>query len=155
MRKTCPICGVVFDTPPTGAKTCSPGCGSKLTGQSRIGKPHPWGAAAKERLASRGQTGNLKLGTSAARLSPKAGPYSTNQEAKVWRLRRLADGQEWTVRNLRKFCRDHPELFAPAPWENAYVGLLQVQASLMGTRKSRNVSRYKGWTLTRPAEKGQ
>ena len=150
MLKTCPVCSRRFDAPPSGSVTCSRACGGAMSGRSRVGKPHKWGVAAKRRLSARGQTPNLKAGTPAARLSPVAGPYETNQEAKVWHLRNVRTRAEYRVTNLHKFCRDNPGLFTPTPWQRAYAGLRQVQASLTG-KTPRAVTRYKDWTLTEPA----
>ncbi|GCF11984.1 hypothetical protein KDI_55480 [Dictyobacter arantiisoli] len=104
-------------------------------------------------MAELGETPNLTLGTAAALQSPIAGPFETNQAAKYWWL--ISPHEErYALRNLRKFCRDHSDLFAPHSWQNAYDGLRQVQASLMG-RTKRSVSQWKGWRLTRPAEHGK
>lgn len=150
--RACVVCGASFDAPPSSKKiACSPACASEQKRRSHVGKPHPWSDAAKERLAAKGQTANLQLGTSAARQSPIAGPFETNQEAKRWWLVDLTTERRYELRNLRKFCRDNSHLFAPDPWENAYAGLRQVQAWLMG-KKTRTVSRWKNWTLARPAE---
>ncbi len=73
---------------------------------------------------------NLRLGTPAAKLNLIADPFETNQEAKFWWIV-SPDGKHYHIRNLLKFCRDHPDLFAPDPGQNAYAGLLQVQAWLM------------------------
>jgi hypothetical protein len=151
MIKICVICGESFQCSPSEKKvTCArKPCVSARRRQTHQGKPHPWGEAAKQRLSDLGKTPNLQLGTAAAKLSPIAGPFETNQEAKVWWL--LGPGsQRYQVRNLRKFCRDHPYLFIPDPWGNAYAGLRQVQAWLTG-KTPRKVSQWKGWTLERPA----
>jgi transcriptional regulator with XRE-family HTH domain len=147
----CPICGNKVDGPPTGNITCSPECGSKLSAISRTGEPRQWSNAARKRLSGKGQTENLKSGTQAARLSPISGPFETNQEAKIWHLRNTRTQTDYVVTNLRKFCRDNPHLFAPSPWESAYAGLRQVQATLFGSRKNNPTTRYKNWTLIRPA----
>ncbi len=84
-------------------------------------------------------------------MSPVAGPFETNQEAKCWWVVRLSSGHRYQVRNLAKWCRDNAPLFAPDSWQSAYDGLRQVQAWLMG-RTPRTVSRWKDWTLERPAE---
>jgi len=112
----------------------------------RRGKPIQWSDEARARLAARGQTANLKLGTPAALASPLAGPFETNREAKVWRVVHIPTGQRYEVRNLKKWCRDNEHLFAPDPWRNAYAGLRQVHAWLNG-HTPRTVSRWKDWTL--------
>jgi hypothetical protein len=151
MRKTCSICGEPFVAPPSAKKvTCGkPACISANTSRTHADKPHPWGNEARQRKAAQGQTPNLQLGTPAARQSPIAGPFETNQEAKFWWVV-SSDGDQYHMRNLRNFCRTHPDLFAPDPWENAYAGLRQIQAWLMG-KTARTVSQWKGWTLERAA----
>ena len=135
--KRCSVCGGAFAAPPSGSITCSAACASEQKRRSHTGAPHPWSADAKAQLSTRGRTPNLTLGTPAARQSPIAGPFETNQEAKSWEIINLDSGQRYELRNLRKFCRDHPGLFVPDPWENAYAGLRQVQAWLTGKdRKS-------------------
>lgn len=146
--KLCIVCGRAFECPPSAKTiTCSPECRRARARAVRHG--NPWPEAAKAKLGARGQTPNLKLGTPAAQLSPIAGPYPANQEAKIWWVRSLDTGARYRVRNLRDWCRDHPELFAPDSWHHAYRGLLAVQHWLTGGR-TRQVSRWKGWTLDRP-----
>lgn len=155
--KDCAVCGAPFAAPPSSKKvTCSRECSTVRKRAAHAGKPHPWTEEAKARLGERGQTPNLRLGTPAALLSPVAGPYETNREAKVWEVVHLPTGRRYRVRNLRKWCRDHPELFAPDPWRAAYAGLMQVHAWLRG-RTPRPVTRWKDWSLegegVRPGER--
>lgn len=154
--RACIVCGGAFDAPPSSKKiTCSRACSTIRKRDSHRGVANTWSPEARQRAAERGRTPNLEKGTPAAQQSPLAGPFETNQEAKIWWLRSLDTGEQiGPIRNLRKFCRDHPELWAPDPWRNAYAGLRIVQASLVGTRTGptgRPVSRWKGWTLVRPA----
>lgn len=151
MQKNCVICGVVFTASPTDKKvTCGkPMCVRTNKSRTHTGKPHPWSQEARQHRSAQGKTPNLQLGTAAAKLSPLAGPFETNQEAKFWWIV-SPDGDRYHLRNLRKFCRDHPHLFASHPWQNAYAGLRQVQAWLMG-KTPRTVSQWKGWTLERAA----
>ncbi len=154
--KICIICGASFDAPPSSKKvTCSDACSAERKRATHTGSTYAgWSNESKRHLTERGQTSNLRLGTLAAQLSPIAGPFETNQEAKIWWLLNQTTRERYTVRNLRKFCRDNAELFDPDPWENAYAGLRQVQACLMGKTK-RGVSRWKDWTLERPAQAPQ
>ena len=152
MKKLCVICGEEYTASPSDKRmTCAqPACVSARRRQTHQGRKVVWSQAARARASARGETPNLKLGTPAARKSPIAGPFETNQEAKLWWVRNLVTGDRYEVHNLCKFCRDHPELFAPDPWENAYAGLRQVQAWLVG-KTPRQVSRWKTWTLEREA----
>lgn len=152
MRKSCPVCKGPFDAPPTGALTCSIECRKKWMSISRVGVTRKWSKSSREQLSQLGQTDNLKLGTDAALKSPIAGPFETNREAKIWHLQNLTTGERYKVRNLRKFCRDNPKLFAPTPWETASRGIMAVQASIAGSRLRGSVPKYKNWTLVKPAE---
>jgi hypothetical protein len=151
MDKICVICGARFTAPPSAKKvTCGQRpCVRTNTVRTHRGVANTWNAAARQRVAQRGQTANLRQGTPAAQHSPRAGPFATNQEAKDWWVTSPV-GHTYTIRNLRAWCREHPDLFAPDPWPNAYAGLRQVQAWLMG-KTARMVSQWKGWTLARPA----
>lgn len=151
MVKICVTCGAEFAAPPSSKKiTCSNKCSRVRKQQSHTGKSNQWSEESRQALSERGQTQNLQLGTPAAQASPIAGPFETNQEAKIWWLVDLATDRRYEIRNLRKFCRDNPNLFAPDPWKNAYAGIEQVQRWLLG-RTKRTVSRWKTWTLERPA----
>ncbi len=125
-KKRCVVCGAEFAAPPSSKRiTCSEECSSIRKSESHRGKSNKWGEETKARWAARGKTPNLQLGTPTAQA-------------------------RYRVRNLRKFCRDNEALFAPDPWWNAAAGLRQVQSWLMGKRP-RTVSRWKDWTLERPA----
>jgi hypothetical protein len=152
MDKRCVVCGGAFTAPPSSKRiTCSRACSSARKSDTHRGQSNTWSPTARARAAARGQTPNLRRGTPAAQESPIAGPFETNQEAKVWSLRSLATGERYDVRNLALWCREHEDLFWPDDWERAYAGLRQVQAWLMGHTR-RKVSRWKDWTLDAPAE---
>lgn len=137
--------------PPSSKQiTCSRSCSTARKQATHQGQRNVWPCAARARLAAKGQTANLRQGTPAAQRSPIAGPFETNQEAKVWAVLSPRH-EEYRVRNLKLWCREHAELFAPDNWERAYGGLRQVQAWLLG-RKPRAVTQWKGWTLTEPAQ---
>jgi predicted nucleic acid-binding Zn ribbon protein len=148
--KRCIVCGTAYEESPSGRITCSDACDRQHRSDTHRGTSHQWTAASRATLAVKGQTRNLTRGTPAAQQSPIAGPFETNQEAKYWWVVNLATMHRYHVRNLRKFCRDNAHLFAPDPWERACAGLRQVQAWLVGSRQ-RQVSRWKEWTLERPA----
>lgn len=117
--------------------------------EAHMGISNVWSEAARSRLSKKGQTQNLKKGTAAALQSPIAGPFTTNQEAKIWHLISPA-GTEHTVRNLKKFIRDNAPLFDGTA-EQAFAGLRQVNLWMMGKTK-RTVSQWKGWRLKQPSE---
>lgn len=99
--RPCVICGTLFACPPSAKNsTCSPACRSERA-RRHSARPRPWSDAAKAKLAARARTPNLALGTPSARLSPIAGPFETNQEAKIWQVID-ANGTHRTIRNLRR-----------------------------------------------------
>lgn len=149
--KICVICGGPFRAAHSDKKvTCGQqNCVRANKIRTHRGISNTWSQAARARASQKGQTDNLRQGTPAAQQSPLSGPFITNQEAKDWSILSPA-GALYTVRNLRLWCRDHPELFAPDPWRHAYAGLIQVQAWLRG-KTIRKVSQWKGWTLTQPS----
>lgn len=150
MSKVCVICGSHFSEPPSSKKvTCGPECSRERKSQSHQGKHNRWSAEARARKSAAGQAGGLTKGTVAARLSPIAGPFETNQNARVWRLL-SPNNKAYTVRNLAKFTRDNPEFF-PEP-RKAADGIRQIQRYYQGKTK-RVVSSYKGWQLITPNTK--
>lgn len=151
MIKTCVVCGESFKASPTDKKvTCGLlACVSENKSRTHTGKKYPWSEEARLRNKTGVQTDELKLGAPAAHASPLAGPFETNQHAKIWWVV-SPEGSCYEVRNLRNFCREHADLFAPDHWEKARAGLGQVQAWLIG-KTPRTVSQWKGWTLKQPA----
>jgi len=101
MIKFCIICEGKFSAPPSSkTSTCSPSCRSERA-KKHASEGRAWSADAKKRLAAKGKTKNLKLGTAAAIRSPIAGPFETNQEAKVWDIVNPR-GDRRTIRNLKR-----------------------------------------------------
>lgn len=144
--KTCVVCGAGFYAPPSSKKiTCSKECSSVRKTETHKGKTFTWGDEARAEWAKRGKTPNLQKGDAAAKASPIAGAFETNQEAKIWTVI-TPEGRQFLLRNLRKWCRENAELFAPDDWQLAYAGLRQVQAWFVGKRKH-PVTGWKGWTL--------
>lgn len=158
--KVCPVCKKLFPDPPSNKSvTCSKSCSAKWRASLREGAPHPWSSDAKGRLSAKGQTENLKLGTAAAKKSPIAGRFETNQEAKVWTLIDPS-GRETTVTNLLLWAREHTELFNKPPGDKSASqishGFQAIAATLRGVRgaegKPRGAMTYFGWTLKRLPE---
>ena len=114
--KRCVVCENPFAAPPSSKKiTCSPECSRRRRREAHRGRRNEWGGEARARLAGKGRTPNLELGTPAAKLSPVSGPFETHRDAKLWRVVSLSSGERYEVRNLGKWCRDNPHLFAPDP----------------------------------------
>lgn len=150
-KKICAVCLAEFASPPSDRKaTCGPECSSIHRSRRHQGVRNVWtdeGRANAREAAQR--TGNLALGTPAARESPLAGPFETNQEAKSWLVVAPGGAPTFEARNLRLWCEQHADLFAPDDWRAAYRGLRQVSAWWRGKTK-RKVSQWKGWTLDGP-----
>lgn len=153
VTRKCVICGKEFVCYPSDNKvTCSHECWSERQRQLVTARPVKWGGAAKQRASAKGMTENLKLGTAAAQLSPIAGRFETNQEAKVWILVDPT-GREIRVRNLLLWAREHTELFGKPPGDHSAQqiasGFYQISMVLRGMRNSSTVT-YFGWTLKVP-----
>ncbi len=155
VTRKCVICGKPFEVYPSDNRvTCSHAC--RCERQRRAVKAHPvqWGDAARQRASARGQTANLKLGGAAAKASPVAGRFETNQEAKVWTLV-TPDGQEITVRNLQLWAREHTDLFGKPPGDRSAAqisaGFRAIAQTLAGKRGGPGQPgpsmSYFGWTL--------
>lgn len=144
-ERRCTVCGGTFVGPPSDKTvTCSKACSSVHRSRVHVGKRNAWSDTSRARQAA-ARTGNLAGGTPAARRSPRAGPFETNINAKVWVVI-APDGTEHHARNLRLWCEQHAELFRPWPWTSAYGGLRLVGAWLAG-KTPRQVSQWRGWTL--------
>lgn len=118
-----------------------------------------WGDEAKKRKSQLGQTANLQLGTAAAQMSPIAGRFETNREAKIWILIDPS-GNEITVRNLKLWARDHADLFGKPLGDKSAnqiaAGFCAIAQTLRGKRgspgKPSGAMTYFGWTLKCPPE---
>lgn len=148
--RNCVSCGIKIQVPASSKRiTCSKECSALRKRGKHVGVSNKWSDAGRDRARINASlTGNLSLGTLAAQLSPIAGPFETNQEAKKWWVV-SPNGGIHEVTNLKKWCRDHSYLFEGRSWLNAYAGLRQVQRWLMNRTKTRAASWY-GWTLNRP-----
>lgn len=147
--KKCPICGSVFQAPPSSKKiTCSAECSKERKRISHTGKHNVWSEDKKARLKEKGLPPALNLGTKAAQKSPIAGSFATNQNAKHWVLK-SPEGNLYEFDNLTLFVRTHPEFF-PNPY-SARSALAASGACLAGkpypSRKGRQFSQYKGWQV--------
>lgn len=146
MIRQCVICGAEFNASPSDNKvTCGdPVCRSERARRARTGHGVPWNEESRKKLAERGRPPALEKGAEAARRSPIAGPYETNRNALVWRLR-APDGTEHIVRNLTLWLRDHADILDGTP-EQARAGIMQIKRSMLGKTK-RPVGSWKGWQL--------
>jgi hypothetical protein len=147
MIKHCVICGGRFTCPPSDKKvTCSPECRSERARRAKTAKGRKWSNKSKETLSTKGQTANLKLGTSAALVSPLSGSFETNVNAKEWIL---VDplGKEYHIRNLRLWCKNNAsDIFNREP-DQVRAGFSEIKRSMQGKRPKAPVFTYMGWSL--------
>lgn len=160
ITRKCVICGKEFECYPSDNKvTCSNKCRRERQRRIVSKRPVKWSEDAKKRLSEHGQTENLKLGTDAAKKSPIAGRFETNQEAKIWTLIDPS-GREITVRNLLLWARENTELFWKTPGDKSATqianGFKAIAQTLTGKRgvpgKQSGAMSYFGWTLKCPPE---
>ncbi|EPD80512.1 hypothetical protein HMPREF1207_05618 [Paenibacillus sp. HGH0039] len=107
-------------------------------------KKRRWSPEKRARLSERGQTENLKLGTLAAQVNPKTGPFETNEQALIWVLK-SPEGIVHEFRNLSHWTRQHADILPGTP-EQARCGIMQIKRSMLGKTR-RPVTSWKGWTL--------
>lgn len=148
-KKTCVVCGRQFDCPPSSKKiTCSPECSRIRKAQTHKGKRNVWSTESRDKLSALGQTENLRLGTEAAKKSPKSGRFETNINAKIWRLT-SPEGKVYMCKNLALWCRNNCDLFGfDSTEQNARkvrAGLTHAKRGKQG-KKTALTSMYKGWT---------
>ena len=146
--KICVICGRPFGCPPSSKKiTCSAECSRIRKMQSHTGKRNQWSDESRDKLRARGQTENLKLGTDAAKKSPKSGRFETNVNAKIWKLT-SPEGKVYICKNLVLWCRNNCNLFGfDSTEQNARkirAGLTHAKRGAQGKQTARSCT-YKGW----------
>jgi hypothetical protein len=167
-ERTCIICGKSFRCSPSDNYTaCSKECQS-IRARNAINKriangeiDTPW---TEERRVRANQSENVirqrkdsqKAGTEAAKLSPVAGRFETNQNAKVWTLI-SPGGVEYRVQNLLLWARDHTDLFEKPKGDRSADqishGFAAIAQTMRGKRKpGRGAMSYFGWTLKCPPE---
>ena len=148
MIKKCVVCGTEFRCPPSAKKvTCSKECSRIRKRETHKGKKNIWSEESKRELAERGETENLKLGTKAAKKSPKSGRFETNVNAIDWHLI-SPEGAEYKFHSLnfwlRENCRD---LFGCEPdsreFNNVRSGLSGAKRAMKGGTYGSTT--YKGW----------
>lgn len=150
MIKNCLVCGREFSSPPSAGKvTCSREC--KCKRRSQLLRGHKVSADAKTKISAaakeRGQTENLKKGTPAAMVSPKAGRFETNSSAKDWTIM-SPSGDVYNIVNLKNWIREHMDLFDDCYTEedvNRISAGFRVAKNNM--EKGRNTVTYKGWSI--------
>jgi hypothetical protein len=162
-ERACIICGKTFRCCPSdNYTTCSKECQSiraRNTINKRIANGEidtPW---TDERRTRANQNENVirqrkdsqKAATEAAKLSPVAGRFETNQNAKVWTLI-SPDGVEYRAQNLLLWARDNTHLFKKPTGDRSAAqiahGFAAIAQTIRGKRKpGRGAMSYFGWTL--------
>lgn len=129
---------------------CSKDCRGKHLSHVRTGKHIRWGddkREARRRAIAQDADGWAAMqrdAVRAAQLSPIAGPYETNRNAKIWRLV-SPEGERYVARNLALFFRAHEEMIPGNTPGQAAVGIRQIAQSMRGKRPT--VTTWRGWTL--------
>jgi hypothetical protein len=146
MIRQCVICGKGFKCSPSDKKaTCGePGCVRINKVRTHQGKRNAWNEESRQKISNKGQTANLKKGTPAAKKSPIAGSFETNQNAKEWVLVD-PEGKEYKIRNLSLWAKNNSHLFDRTPAQ-IVAGFKQIKRYYEGKTK-RTVTSYFGWTL--------
>jgi hypothetical protein len=146
MIKHCIICGAEYKAPPSEHRsTCGHAkCVLERKRQSHVGKFNKWNDDSRQLKSAQGMTANLRQGTPAAKASPIAGAFETNQNALVWTIE-SPGGEIFEVRNLILWLRNPAVLLDGTP-EQARAGICQIKRCMEGKTK-RQVSQWKGWRL--------
>lgn len=148
--KVCPVCRKLFPSPASDKTvTCSKKCSLEWKRTTHENVSNRWNEESKEKKRKEGQTDNLKLGTEAAKKSPVAGRFETNQEAKIWTLVDPS-GNELVVRNLLMWARENTERFGKPEGDKSAKqiadGFKAIALTMRGKRKHPAMT-YFGWTL--------
>lgn len=149
-QKICVVCSKAFYCPPSDKTvTCSKECSRIHKSRTHKGKSNKWTAESKQKLKDLGQTNNLKLGTDAAKISPKSGRFETNINAIDWHLI-SPDGKHYYFHSLNFWLRENcRELFGIEPdtreFKNVSSGLCNSKRASLGGRYGSTT--YKGWQV--------
>lgn len=154
--KVCVVCGKKFECPPSDKKvTCSTACRSKYAQKRRLGKNMPEEIRRKISDASQGRdmAELQKIGSAAAKESPKSGRFVTNANAIDWHLI-SPEGKQYRFHSLNHWLRENcRELFGCEPdsreFINAASGLRGAKRAMLGkvSKDQRPCCTYKGWRV--------
>lgn len=129
-KKTCVICGKVFNDPISNDTiTCSPEC-SKINRQTLY----------KQGL----YTNSLKKAHEMIPKRPLTGQFETHIHAKEWVIQ-SPDGKIYKCRNLKNWLRKNDNLL-DGTVEQAWDGITKIKYSMQGKRKNKSYQ-WKGWRL--------
>lgn len=169
-KKICVICGKEFECPPSDKTvTCSPECravraAKAMNDRIEKGEICKWTEEFRQKHESSpavqaARKELSKIGGEAAKNSPLAGPFETNQGAKIWTLVDPS-GNEYVVQNLNLWAREHTNLFDKPSGDKSVQqirhGFEAISQTLRGVRgpgcKQRGSWSYFGWTLKCPPQ---
>lgn len=129
-KKTCIICGTIFNDPSCNmTKTCSPECSKQ--NRSRL---HASGIYA----------GSLEKAHEVGKNHPLTGRFETHMHAKSWVIK-SPEGKVYECRNLKNWLREHEHLI-DGTIKQAWDGITKIKYTMQGKRKHPSKS-WKGWTL--------
>lgn len=150
MDRKCVICGQIFRCSPSDKiVTCSKECSRINKSRTHKGKSNKWSDDSKQKLRDLGLTDNLKLGTDAAKISPRSGRFVNNINAIDWHLV-SPDGKHYYFHSLNFWLRENcQELFGIKPdcreFLNVRSGLSGAKRAMMGGKYGSTT--YKGWQV--------
>ena len=152
--KICVVCGKKFPCPPSSKKiTCCRDCSRIQKKRSHTGKISS--PEKREKISEKAKGRDMKkaneCSVNARKTDPKFGRFVTNVNAIDWHLR-SPEGVEYKFRNLNDWLRNEgAELFGIQPDTREYnsvrSGICGVRSHLLGRKKGRGASTYKGWEV--------
>lgn len=151
--KICVECGRQFECPPSDKTvTCSPECRRIHARKRQTGKAH--GKETRSRISKSAQSRDMsdiqRVGTEAAKASPKSGRFETNVNAKDWHLV-SPEGKHYYFHSLSHWLRENgKELFGCDPdgreFNNVRSGLSNAKRAMHGIGNY-GCCTYKGWRV--------
>lgn len=154
--KICVECGRVFECPPSDKTvTCSQVCRSTHARKRQMGRR--LSAETRKKIADKAKNRDMsdlqKIGTEAAKNSPKSGRFETNVNAGDWHII-SPEGAHYRFHSLNFWMREHcREFFGCEPdgreYRNACSGLRQAKRATLGrvSENQRPCCTYKGWRV--------
>lgn len=154
--KNCVECGKIFPCSPSTKKvTCSSECRKKHAAKIRTGRKLSKETRQKisEAATGRDMSKLQKIGTEAAKSSPKSGRFDTNANAMNWHLI-SPNGEHFYFRSLNHWLRENCICFFGCEpdskeFKNVASGLRGAKRSTMGkiSQRQRPCCTYKGWRV--------
>ena len=148
-QKECVVCGALFYAPPSSKKvTCGDEC-------RRVRKVwiylHDKRPAAVGEAISAAKKGIRPPTYDAFIAANKASPYTQrgeqNSAAKIWRIRHIETGEEYTFTNLAEFLRTHADIFGTDTDEDVSRVAHGFYTIKRNFKRGTGCITYKGWQI--------